>query len=295
MDTETIMMLAQLLSQAKGGNKNVSSIGNNLTDPVILALAGVLDPYYGMGENGSGVLYNQFASDSSTPAAVRAVMDYIDQGMNSYQVEAQINALDPDVITNSGYTTEQLISMGKEMSDERSKAKGSNVFTKAGLRNPNEVYTPGDVPLSEKEQKLYSGFLKSSKESEKKLGSADYAYRSAQKNLSDKTKTSKDINAEADELVADMPFVSTQFDAQNRKAAREILKEKYSKTPATQKDFDDVSRAMWRRANIQNQKRYDEMRAEAVQEGAFNRAAKSGRTPFTDQTSALLQFIAGTK
>lgn len=295
MDTETIMMLAQLMSQAKGGNRNVSSIGNNMTDPVILALAGVLDPYYGMDEGGSGTLYNQFASDTSTPAAVKAVMDYVDQGMNKYQIEAQINALDPDVVKDSGYTSEQLIAMGTDMSGERSKAKSSNVFKKAGLRNPNDVYTVNDVPLNKKEQDLYAKFLKSAKESEKKLGSAEYAYKAAQSNLAGKTKSSKDIDKEVDEIVADLPFVSTNFDAENRKQTRKLLEDKYSKTPATQEDFDDIARAAWRRGNIRNQKRYDEMRAEAVQEGAFNRAAKSGRTPFTDQTSALLQFIAGTK
>lgn len=295
MDTETIMMLAQLMSQAKGGNRNVSSIGNNMTDPVILALAGVLDPYYGMDEGSSGTLYNQFASDTSTPAAVKAVMDYVDQGMNKYQIESQINALDPDVVKDSGYTSEQLIAMGADMSGERSKSKSSNVFKKAGLRNPNDVYTVNDVPLNQKEQDLYTKFLKSAKESEKKLGNAEYAYQAAQSNLSNKSKTKKEMDAEAEEIVRSVPFVSTNFDAEQRKLARKEVYAKYAKNTATQEDFDDIARAAWRRGNIGNQKRYDEMRAEAVQEGAFNRAAKSGRTPFTDQTSALLQFIAGTK
>lgn len=295
MDTETIQLLAQLMSQGKGGNKNLSSLANNLDNPILLALAGVLDPYYGMDEGGSGTLYNQFASDTSTPAAVKAVMDYVDQGMNKYQIEAQINALDPDVVKDSGYTSEQLIAMGADMSGERSKTKSSNVFKKAGLRNPNDVYTVNDVPLNKKEQDLYTKFLNSAKESEKKLGNAEYAYKAAQKNLAGKTKSSKDIDAEVEEIVADLPFVSTNFDDVSRKEARKLLKDKYSKTPATQEDFDAVARAMWKRGNVRNQKRYDEMRAEAVQEGAFNRAAQSGRTPFTDQTSALLQFITGTK
>ena len=122
-------LLAALLSQAKGGNKNLSGTLGNVDNPILLALAGVLDPYYGTGQttSGAGNLYGSFASDETTPAAVKAVMDYVDQGMNGYQIEAQINALDPDIVKNSGYTDEQLISMGKEMAKEGGK-KGADVF-----------------------------------------------------------------------------------------------------------------------------------------------------------------------
>jgi len=344
MDTETIMMLAQLMSQAKGGNKNVSSIGNNLTDPVILALAGVLDPYYGMGGGSSGVIYEQFANDPSTPPAVRAVMDYVDQGMNPYQIEAQINALDPAVKTDSGYTDDQLIAMGREMSTERGKTKSSNVFSKAGLRNPNDVYSLEDVPLNASESKIYSKYLDAAKSSERKLGDAEYNVRALQQRIKE-SGASKDVEipdwfpkGAAEGTVAQIgkgakyntarigldengkgPNLNTArigLDADgkgpNLNTARIGADENYEGTPVRMGDYgggksknksknvssedaDAMARALWKRANIQNQKRYDEMRAEAVKEGAFNRAAKSGRTPFTDQASALLQFIAGTK
>jgi hypothetical protein len=218
------------------------------------------------------------------------------------------------------------------------------VFSKAGLRNPNDVYSLEDVPLNASESKIYSKYLDAAKSSERKLGDAEYNVRALQQRIKE-SGASKDVEipdwfpkGAAEGTVAQIgkgakyntarigldengkgPNLNTArfgLDADgkgpNLNTARIGADENYEGTPVRMGDYggrksknksknvssedaDAMARALWKRANIQNQKRYDEMRAEAVKEGAFNRAAKSGRTPFTDQASALLQFIAGTK
>jgi hypothetical protein len=342
MDPESIQMLMQYLSSAKKGNKGVSSVAGNLDNPILLALAGVLDPYYGSGQttSGAGNLYGSFASDKTTPAAVRAVMDYVDQGMNSYQIEAQINALDSDVIQNSGYTDEQLISMGREMAKEGGK-KGTDVFAKAGLRNPNDIYGLGDVPLDASQSEDYQSYVDASKKSGKGRELADWRLAVARNNMSKYTEDGVEVpdwfpKGAAEGTVAQIgkgakyntarigldkngkgPNLNTArigLDADgkgpNLNTARigegaeyntarigpvpRKSNKKEGKRPS-QDERDALSRAQAGVADVETQVAADLMRAQAVREGALRRASQSGRTPFTDQTSTLLKFIAGSK
>lgn len=354
MDPQVIQLLAQLMSQAKSGNRNVSSLGNNLSDPVILALAGVLDPYYGQSSS-SGELYSQFANDPSTPPAVQAVMDYVDQGMNGYQIEAQINKLDGSVKTDSGYTDEQLISMGREMAKERSKAKSSNAFEKAGLRNPNDIYTLNDIPLTADQQSVYAKYLDKAGETQKRLDNADYAIRVAQQRVKDnedipevedtvarrmamaaanmpenymaKSMAEAAKNASGDYMgrtaaeaaknrpenymaksmamaAANMPenYMAKSMAEAAKNAEPNYMAQSMGQGSKKSKqklvdvnDADAIARAIAQKADLDTIMQGDLMRAQAVKKGALKRAAESGRTPFTDQASALLRFIAGTK
>ena len=325
-------LLAALLSQAKGGNKNLSGVLGNMDSPILLALAQVLDPYYGTGQttSGAGSLYGSFASDESTPAAVKAVMDYVDQGMNGYQIEAQINALDSDVIKNSGYTDQQLISMGKEMAKEGGKA-GSNVFAKAGLRNPNDIYDVEDVPLNASQSKDYEKYLTTAKDSKKGEEMANWRLAvarhqmeqfkqgkeysndmagEAQKMLApsdvvgeaQKMLTSSDIVGQAQKMLAPSDMVAmgkktlTSSDVVGEGQAMLSGKnQKNKKGRPSREQMDAMSRAQAGVADVNTQVTADLMRAQAVREGALMRAQQQGRTPFTDQTSALLKFIAGSK
>lgn len=354
MDEQTQQLLALLMSNAKSGNKNISSILGNLDNPIFSGMAGVLDPYYGTGVGGGGDLYSSFAADETTPAAVKAVMDYVDQGMNAYQIEAQINALDPDVIKDSGYTDQQLISMGKEMSKQGGK-QANDVFKKAGLRNPNDIYGLSDVPLNDVENKYYAKYLTRAKENQKPIGDLGYQYEVAQQRLKE-LRDSGTINdpfanaminasqnmptdyikqgminaagsAPQDYMMTsarekasqDMPidYIRQGMINAAKNAPRDYIKEgmiasaqespgDYMMTSAkekagagrrapTQEERDAVSRALANKVNQETAVNYDLMRAQAVRKGALNRATRAGRTPFTDQTSALLKFIAGTK
>jgi hypothetical protein len=344
-------MLMQYMAAAKGGNKNVSSISNNLSDPVLLALAGVLDPYYGAGD--SSTTYGQFANDPSTPAAVRAVMDYVDQGMNQYQIEAQINNLDDDVIKDSGYTDDMLISIGRDMVKEGGK-KGSNVFTKAGLRNPNDVYTEADVPLNENVSKMLKQQGERRTKVDKNLTKASDSANKAKKKLGplygkdfttpellaylkndpEASKLLKGKNIDWDKVdpntgqIYSGPLSGTAQDTSWQQftpwgalynvvdkgvtevgRTAEIIgkenimggKAKYIsdvvgyKKPVDPYDLYEYEQAQLDvKASKIAQERFDRLE-QATRRGALKRVAEKGQTPFTDQTSTLLKFIAGTK
>lgn len=320
-------LLAALLSQAKGGNKNLSGVLGNMDSPILLALAQVLDPYYGTGQttSGAGSLYGSFASDETTPAAVKAVMDYVDQGMNGYQIEAQINNLDPNVVKDSGYTDEQLISMGKEMAKEGGK-KGTDVFAKAGLRNPNDIYDLEDVPLNSSQSQDYENYLTAARKSKKGSEMADWHLAVARNNIDkyglepadvpDWFPTGGDgtsvrpmggegtsIRPMGGEGTSVRPMGGEGVVAKPRGGQGSGLyptggngpyKPEKKKRPS-QEEFDALNRAQVEVADVNTRVAADLMRAQAVREGALNRAKSIGRTPFTDQTSALLKFIAGTK
>jgi hypothetical protein len=286
MDPQVVQMLMQYMAAAKGGNKNVGAISNNLSDPVLLAMAGVIDPYYGTGAGST--TYGQFANDPSTPAAVRAVMDYVDQGMNQYQIEAQINSLDDDVIKDSGYTDEMLISMGRDMVKEGGK-KGSNVFTKAGLRNPNDIYTEADVPMTGGMLKLLENQQKRKKEFQGKA-------TEAKSNL---YKAERAMNADDDELQGYLDSVDNsdmdyRFKAATKRKFKEDAKKKGPNKNQPYLDYEYAQAKQDQEAADYAAREFDELE-KSIRRGALRRASEKGQTPFTDQTSTLLKFIAGTK
>jgi hypothetical protein len=279
-------VLAMLLSQAKGGNKNLSSLLGNLDNPNLLALAGVLDPYYGQGAGGT--TYGQFASDPTTPAAVKAVMDYVDQGMNSYQIEAAINTLDDDVIKNSGYTDQQLISMGRDMAKEGGK-KGSDVFSKAGLRNPNDVYNISDVPLNESIVKALLGQQTRRKMFDDKAATIKSNLYKTEK-ASRKTKTDLDDTVET----IDASNMDYRFAAAAKRLAKKQAKKKGPDKNQPYLDYEYAQAKEDYEASVDAARSFDELEM-ATRRGALKRVAEKGQTPYTDQMSTLLKFVAGSK
>jgi hypothetical protein len=290
MDPEAIQMLMQYMNAAKGGNRNISSIAGNLDNPILLALAGVLDPYYGQGGGAGGTTYGQFASDPSTPAAVKAVMDYVDQGMNSYQIEAAINTLDDNVIKDSGYTDQQLISMGREMVKEGGK-KGTDVFSKAGLRNPNDVYTEADVPMTGGMLKLLENQQKRKKEFKSKAATIKSdLYKAERAANAAKDKQYQDFES-GDAANMDWRYAAAgTYDAMRKEAGKNTKPQK--RQPYL--DYEYAQAKEEYEASVDAARSFDELE-KAVRRGALRRVAEKGQTPFTDQTSTLLKFIAGTK
>lgn len=322
LDTNTIQLLAQLLSGARGANKNLSGIMNNADNPVLLALAGVLDPMYGQNAQ-SGELYGQFAGDASTPLAVKSVMDWVDQGMNKYQIEAKINSLPGNVKTDSGYTDQQLISMGAEMAKQRASSP-SNVFAKAGLRNPNDVYNISDQPMSASNQALYNQYLdranamvndvnlarskadKAKVELQKTTGNqATYvipqdAAISARKILMGNTYNAplvhlyhkitnqlapgKDVVLTESDLAA-LPRDQNVYKILSKSGKKKVDVEAWKKQQAALMDVADVERKAAAEAN----------RAMAVAQGNLQGVAAAGRTPFSDQMAGLMRFLGASK
>ena len=326
-----ILELMMLLSQAKGGNKNLSGMLNNMDSPLLLALAGVLDPMVAQGSSQSSGIYNQFANDPNTPATVQQIMDWVDQGLNKYQIESMVNQLPDDVVTDGGYSKDQLISMANDMTKHRSSGEDKNVFEKAGFRNPNDVYTVDDVPLSANSQKRlreleaeYKPISANLENINQRANKAGLIMRGAGKDrrqewsdlvmdqndnpifkdpkLEDLSKWIKnagyvsiaDIEKKAEEIQMSGKAPSLKLD----RAVAKIKK----KSASYEQGVSDRAQAStdWEQAKIEESKakaeEYNNRRLrEAIVQSNLQQAAQAGRTPFTDQASQLMKFIAGTK
>lgn len=324
LDTTTIQMLAQLMSGAKGANKNVSGLMGNLDNPILLALAGQLDPYYGQAGQmgGSNGIYSSFANDASTPAAVKAIMDWVDQGMNKYQIEAQINNLDDKVKKDSGYTDEQLIGMGSTMANDRAKGTDKSVFEKAGLRNPNDIYGIEDQPFTDANKALFTKYANQAETYNPEIDTLSQRESVARQKL--KTSTSdmgsytlsrKDALAAARTMSGNiMPgdyglhgkllgagkngVTLTRDDYENvspfANQAIRIIKNKGTRNVDVAA-WKDVAAASMNRAALERKKYGAQQRAGAVAEGNLAGVNAAGRTPFTDQVAGLMRFLQSAK
>jgi hypothetical protein len=315
-------LLAALLSAAKGGNKNVGSVLGNFDNPVALALAGVLDPYYSQ-DGGVQSLYKQYKGASDTPDSVNVVLDMIDQGANPYQIEAKINSLDEKVVTDGGYTPAQLTAMGKQMYDEKAKGVGKSVFEKAGLRNPNDVYSLEDVPLNAGESQKFAQYLDRAQQTNNQTSNYEADLRIAKNNYDRLLKQMKgrhgdDRGTQPRDLGQSSVYYNTgatitpygggepqpydpSADLKNvyNPMKQDPRKKKKGEPdiPAgpTQDDINAIARAQVSLYEQNLKVLNDQRRAQAVREGALNRASSSGKTPFTDQAAQFLQFIQKSK
>lgn len=344
MDPQILQLMMQM-SQAKGGNKNLSSLMGNMDNSLLLAFAGVLDPMVAQGSSQSSGIYNQFANDPNTPATVQQVMDWVDQGLNKYQIESMINTQIPDsVATDGGYTKKQLISMASEMSKQRSTGADKSVLEKAGYRNPNDVYSSMDVPLNAANQKMIFDIQQTGKTgsqgSEAKAQNATEALAKLRAGTSIMTpeaskKLAKDLDwtkPNAQDMMVFDPNKSLLYglrdDLLNAKEDvnidewtknitessfkwgglgldKEYLKkkvagltkkgQKYAQTKYTKPLSDAYDKAMFEKVTSEGAATNARRQEEAARAGILQAYAEMGRTPFTDQASQLMKFIAGTK
>jgi hypothetical protein len=295
----------------------------------------------GQGAGQSSGIYNQFANDPNTPATVQQVMDWVDQGLNKYQIESMVTQLPDAVVMDGGYTKKQLVSMANDMTKQRSTGADKNVFEKAGYRNPNDVYGLMDTPLSaDSQQRLVElqteyepienkmanqesrtkiaankmrGFSPDAKSELSKniirdsrtmaTGMASVALRELAKYVdSNPYVTVEDLNKQVDLIASSTSAVPGEVETFKRNALKRIGK--VSKTAT--KGSEDVSSnraqsiADWEKAKIEEGKVGVEASnnarlQEAIRQANLDQAARAGRTPFTDQASQLMKFIAGTK
>lgn len=334
MDPILLQLMAQL-SQAKGANKNLPGLLNNMDNPLLLGLAGVLDPISFQQSAGNQGLYGQYAADPNTPDAVRAIMDYVDQGANKYQIQAQLNQLPEEVKTASGYTPEQLDAMAADMVSERSKGTGKNVFEKAGFRNPSEVYTAADVPLTDDSIKQLIRLQEESTPIYNKLSTEQQrgnVARRTMQNTSDAEKIAKTLqrsrllatsgsSAAAMRQLADwiaaQGSVSEQslrsgaerfrpknrgdaqsFDRALEAATKNIMRETpdfETNNKKRRQSIKDWEASKIRESRIAAEASNNARLQEAIRMANLEQAAAQGRTPFTDQASQLMKFIAGSK
>ena len=346
MDPQILQLMTQL-AQAKGGNKNLSSLLGNMDNSLLLAFAGVLDPMVAQGSSQSSGIYNQFANDPNTPATVQQVMDWVDQGLNKYQIESMVTQLPDAVVMDGGYTKKQLVSMANDMTKQRSSGtdkSGLGKLIQAGYRNPNDVYGLMDVPLNAANQKMISDIQQTGKTgsqgSEAKAQNAKAALAKlragtsimtpeASKKLSkeldwtkpnaqdmqafdpnkallyslrnDLLNAKEDVNI--DEWTKNITESSTKYGGLGldkealKKTVSKLTKkgQKYAQTKYTRPASDAYDKAMFEKVISEGAATNARRQEEAARAGVLQAYAEMGRTPFTDQASQLMKFIAGTK
>lgn len=331
---EELMRLMLQMSQAKKGNRNLSGLLNNLDNPFLLGMAGVLDPI-SFGQMGATPgLYGQYSADPNTPDAVKAIMDYVDQGANKYQIQSQLNQLPEEVKTASGYTPEQLDAMAADMVSERSKGVGKNVFEKAGFRNPSDIYTTADVPLTNESINALIGLQEKSVPVSNRLSAEQQRGNTARVQMQN-TKEPKSVAKEIERArlltsgtaaanvrqLADWIASQGSVSEQSLKSGAERFRPK-SKADAQSYDravqtatsriktkmpdftmgdakrrqaIQDWEESKKREAKIGAQMSNNARMQESIRQANLDRAASQGRTPFTDQLSQLLSFVSGSK
>ena len=160
--------LIKLMSAAKGGNKNVSSLLGNLDNSLLTFMAGVYDPLAAQGGSsagGGGPLWSQYSGD--TNPIMRDLMMKIQNGTNKFYLGSYIDSLPAADVQATGYSPSDLkglaTGMLKEYTEGASSSSGASKdpFAKAGLRNPLDLYSTSDMPVGKKGRE---GLVKITKE-----------------------------------------------------------------------------------------------------------------------------------
>jgi hypothetical protein len=189
MDPEII----NLYLQAKGGKSDTSFL-NSLNNPWLTYLAGAYDPM-SQQAGGAGSLWASYANNPDYPV-VQDIIKKIEGGADPYYISSYIDGLVSNGTDLNGFQDADLKGLAKGLYNEytgkssgSSKgggggAGGGNWWSKAGLRNPTDVYTTADVPLNADIQRMMvEQQLKSSNIKELK-SKADSSVDKARKKLS---------------------------------------------------------------------------------------------------------------
>jgi hypothetical protein len=177
---------------ARDNNSNVSGLLGNLDNPMLAYLAGVYDPM--AGQAGGGQLWASYANNPDYPI-VQDIMQKIQNGADPFYLNSYIDSIAGDADFN-GFQDADLKGLAKSLYNEYTGGGsgggdgagggggGGTWWGKAGLRNPTDVYTMADVPLSSDSRKMLSEARKKDIAAKSKLSDADAAVKAARSKLS---------------------------------------------------------------------------------------------------------------
>lgn len=141
--------LLQLFLEAKKGNRNVAGLLNNLDNEMLAFLAGVYTPDVDQG--GMGTLWSSYAGNPDYPV-VQDIISKIEGGADPYYLGSYIDSLGGNT---DSFQPEDLKGLTRALYKEYTGSKKKDdVWSKAGLRSPLDVYSVEDVPISESVAKL---------------------------------------------------------------------------------------------------------------------------------------------
>jgi hypothetical protein len=299
MDPE-LLNLFLAASKAQGGNSKVLSALNN---PWISFLSGAYSPPVDGGASG-GSLWATYANNPDYPE-LQPIIQAIQGGADEYQTQEAVNRALGSSTTLGFFSDSNLRKLASDLQKEYSGggSTGSggsrskqDVWSKAGLRNPTDVYTAGDVPLPSSVQlammKLMPGYDSISKIAGSKKAAYDSAVRqwkSAKDEVEAGAGKPKGVPATAYAWAPDgsgETFAVDYFPSEQEKA------DSLSKKDAA---YNKAFQASSESAIFQMEKEKRANAIEAYQRGVLRAYQEAGRTPAKDQMSTILKFIASSK
>lgn len=308
--------LLQLLASALKGNSGMSGLLGNLDNPLLAVLAGAYDPLaqQGMLGGGGGSLYQQYASSASTnPDIINSIVSSVEQGANPYEIEAQIDQLaesNPEFVAASGMAVDTLKNMAKEMQREYSTGQKNDFWSKAGLRNPADIYTVEDVPLPDEAKYLISSFqapvMPAMQQRGEAMGSlGDLVKREGKLRRESLMKGASDDSMKSlfkRLALGEEPTPKELARLGGPATARSVQKQAQKDLPKMLNDSDykpsstlprEVSNIFNKLAKSKSEQENAFLREQAVREGVLRSYEKSGQTPLKDQLVAMTRLLSG--
>lgn len=320
--------LLQLFMSAKGNNKNVSGLLGNLDSSMLAYLAGVYDPIAAGAGNAGGPLWSQYAN--SQEPIIQDLVGKIQGGMDEFALNSYIDALGD--VSQTGFQVGDLKGLAKALQKEYTgTASGSggsggkqDMWSKAGLRNPLDVYSTEDVPMGETSradvQKIQTGrqgAQKSLSDATVKAGSArrgvvsDSAFKDElARGLTGTTSggarrqaaalaewlkgqdylDETSLRNKAAELMPKQEFEAIPFER-----AVDFASKKVKKTPADSKKLAQYKKAKEVEGLAQQQVNAGAEEERAYREGMLGAYNAAGKTPTRDQLAGIMKFLSGQK
>lgn len=322
MDPELLNLFIQASNAAGGRSKVLSSLNN----PLLPFLANAYSPPVDAGMGGPGSLWATYANNQDYPE-LQPIIQAIQGGADEIQTDEAVNrALGGN--TSAGFFSDKNLhklaaGLQKEYTGSGStgsKSK-SDVFAKAGLRNPTDVYTMADVPLpaniqsammrmmpgyevaSSKAARAKADYERSNRMSKKQAADIAAAFRSEGMlnnnsqgqllRLADWIQGQSTLNPSVlEEGISKFNkpgfgYVQQPYEAGVQRVKKRLGSKLNIDTQAVDKASTDMSAA---------QLEADKMRSvmTSYQKGVLKAYQEMGRTPAKDQMSQILQFISKT-
>jgi hypothetical protein len=198
MDPELLNLFLQAAQSGGGRSKVLSSLNN----PLLPFLAGVYSPPVDTGMGG-GSLWATYANNPDYPE-LQPIIQAIQSGADKYQTQEAVNRALGGNTSVGFFSDKNLMNLASDLQKEysgggTSGSKGkTDVFAKAGLRNPTDIYGISDVPLPAAVQRLVGENMQQYTPAMEALGSARQSLSSAQGAA---RKSKKTINSIADTIL----------------------------------------------------------------------------------------------
>ena len=174
--------LMQLFLLAKNSDTGAAGLLKLLTSPQLQLLAGQYDPLAAQG--GSAGLTQRYASDP-TPA-IQMMMQQINTGIDKFALSSYIDSLagsDGQGVDTGSFQIDDLKSLGNALIAERDGTGPKGSKNTGGLRNPTDLYTTADVPVSQSNIKALSGYMKNQDQAASRLKQAEAGADTAMKDM----------------------------------------------------------------------------------------------------------------